>query len=68
MNLKKILILLAMFMLCFTICILVSTYALFETELKKSVLAEIGKWNIKVNTTDVTNRNNRKLYNEYIKN
>lgn len=68
MNLKKFLILLAMLMLCFTVYKLVDTYALFETELKKSVIPEIGKWNIKVNSTDVTNRNNRKLYNECRKN
>lgn len=54
MNIKKIFILLTIIMLCFTIYKIVSTYALFETNLQKNVKADVGKWNIKVNTSDVT--------------
>ncbi len=55
MNIKKIFILLTIIMLCFTIYKMVSTYALFETQLQKNVKANVGKWNIKVNAEDVTN-------------
>lgn len=55
MNIKKIFILLTIIMLCFTIYKIVSTYALFETQLQKNVKADVGKWNIKVNAEDITN-------------
>lgn len=54
MNIKKIFTLLTIIMLCFTIYKIVSTYALFETKLQKNVKADVGKWKIKVNTSDVT--------------
>lgn len=55
MNIKKIFILLTIIMLCFTIYKIVSTYALFETQLQKNVKTDVGKWNIKVNAEDITN-------------
>lgn len=55
MNIKKFLILLTMIMMCFTIYKIVSTYALFESNVTKSVKAEVGKWKIKINSADVTN-------------
>ena len=55
MNIKKIFILLTIIILCFTIYKIVSTYALFETQLQKNVKADVGKWNIKVNAEDITN-------------
>lgn len=55
MNVKKVLILLTVIMMCFTIYTIVSTYALFESKVQKNVKAEIGKWRIKVNSSDITN-------------
>ena len=55
MSIKKFLILLAIIMVCFTIYKIVSTYALFESSVTKSVMSEVGKWKIKINSADITN-------------
>lgn len=55
MSIKKFLILLAIIMVCFTIYKIVSTYALFESSVTKSVMSEFGKWKIKINSADITN-------------
>lgn len=54
MNIKKVFILLTIIMLCFTIYKIVSTYALLESKTQKNVKADIGKWNITLNSEDVT--------------
>ena len=61
MNVKKVLILLTVIMMCFTIYTIVSTYALFESKVQKNVKAEIGKWRIKVNSSDITNPTTQNL-------
>ena len=55
MNFKKVLILLTIIMMIVTIYKIVTIYALFESSIQKNVEAEIGKWKIKVNSSDITN-------------
>lgn len=54
MNIKKVFTLLTIIMLCFTIYKIVSTYALLESKMQKNIKIDIGKWNIKVNSEDIT--------------
>lgn len=51
---KKILVILAIFMAIFTIYKIANTYALFETKMSGMIKPTIGRWNITVNGTDVT--------------
>lgn len=54
-NVKKLFIILTMLMFCITIYKISITYALLQSETKSVIKKEIGKWNIKLNETDITN-------------
>lgn len=54
MNIKKLFIILTLFMMCFTIYQIKTTYALFESKISGVINSEIGKWNIYINNRDVT--------------
>lgn len=53
--LKKILIILTMLAFIFTLYKIGTTYALLQSETNSSIVQEIGKWNIKLNESDITN-------------
>ena len=53
--LKKFLIILTMLAFCFTLYQISTTYALLQSETNSSIVQEIGKWNIKLNESDITN-------------
>lgn len=53
--LKKFLIILTMLTFCFTLYKIGTTYALLQSETNSSIAQEIGKWNIKLNESDITN-------------
>lgn len=53
--LKKVLIILTLLMFIFTIYKISVTYALLQSETESLLYQELGKWNIKLNETDITN-------------
>ena len=53
--LKKCLIIITMLAFSFTLYKVSTTYALLQSETKSQIKQEIGKWNIKINESDITN-------------
>ena len=53
--LKKFLIILTMITISFTMYRIIITYSLLQSKTNSNIVHEIGKWNIKLNETDITN-------------
>jgi len=61
MKFKVVFRIITVFMICLTVFEIVSTYAIFESQITGKASANIGKWNIEINSTDVTSNDTKEF-------